>query len=152
MAPFIALVTVSLIARIVGFIGVDYVNSWPKALAVGLAAMFILTASAHFKQPRRDGLIAIVPPRIPYAKLMVTITGVLELVGAAGLLTSPSWIPGARIAAALGLGVLMIGMFPANIYAARKARHSHAPRTPLALRTVLQIVFLGCAAVVAGFT
>ncbi|MCC3314366.1 hypothetical protein [Nocardia africana] len=30
---------------------------------VGLAAMFLLTASAHFLRPRRDALIAMVPVR-----------------------------------------------------------------------------------------
>lgn len=152
MAPLIALTVVSLIARVLGFVGVDYLSSWPKALAIGLAAMFLLTASAHFKQPRRDGLIAIVPPKIPHAGLLVTVTGVLELAGAAGLLVPPSWIPGIRVAAAVGLATLMIAMFPANVFAARESRHPHAPSTPLTLRTVLQILFIGAAAVVAAST
>ena len=43
MAVFITLVLVSLAARVVGWLGVDYVDSWPRAIAVGLAAMFVMT-------------------------------------------------------------------------------------------------------------
>jgi hypothetical protein len=52
-------------ARIVGWLGVDYVDTWVKAIAVGLAAMFVLTGVAHFVPPLRGSLIAIVPPRLP---------------------------------------------------------------------------------------
>ena len=44
----------------------------------------------------------------------MTVTGVLELLGAAGLL-----LPATRVAAAVCLLVLMLAMFPANVYAAR---------------------------------
>src|SRR5690606_25233910 len=65
MAPLLTLLLVTLLARGVGALGVGYVATWPDAVAVGLAAMFLLTASAHWTQPRRDGLIAIVPPSLP---------------------------------------------------------------------------------------
>ena len=48
MAPLIALLAGSVVARIVGWAGVDYVDNWTKAIAVGLAAMFVLTGVAHF--------------------------------------------------------------------------------------------------------
>ena len=78
MAPLITLVLVTLLARGVGALGVEYVATWPGAVAVGLAAMFLLTASAHWTQPRRDGLIAMVPPALPRPALLVTVTGVLD--------------------------------------------------------------------------
>ena len=65
MAPFIALVLGTLAARLVGWLGVDYVDSWPAAIAVGLAAMFVVTGIAHFVNPLRRDMIAIVPPRLP---------------------------------------------------------------------------------------
>ncbi|MGH3541525.1 MAG: DoxX family protein, partial [Mycobacterium sp.] len=48
MAPLITLLASSIVARIVGWLGVAYVDSWIKAIAVGLAAMFVLTGVAHF--------------------------------------------------------------------------------------------------------
>jgi len=89
MAIIISLVLGTLGARLVGWLGVDYVDSWPQAAAVGLAAMFVMTGVAHFVPAMHRDMIAIVPPRLPAAGALVTITGVLELVGAAGLLYPP---------------------------------------------------------------
>lgn len=144
MAPLLTLVLVTLIARGVGALGVTYVATWPDAVAVGLAAMFLLTASAHWTQPRRDGLIAMVPPPLPRPDLLVTVTGVLEVAGAVGLL-----IPATRVPAAICLGVLLLVMFPANVRAARGADLPAAARTPLLPRTAMQILFVGAAALVA---
>jgi len=145
MVPAITLVVVTLAARLSGWLGWSYTESWAAATAVGLAAMFVLTGVAHFAQPRRDGLIAIVPPRLPAPGLLVTITGILELLGAVGLL-----IPSTRVVAAASLFLLMLAMFPANVYAAGAKRSEHAPSTPLLPRTALQVLFLAGAAVVAA--
>jgi len=133
----------TLAARIVGRLGVDYVDTWPAATAVGLAVMFVVTGTAHFVDPLRRDLIAIVPPRLPAPALLVGITGVLELLGAAGLLYPPT-----RAAAAIGLGVMMLAMFPANVYAARMPDPPASMTTRLPLRTVEQVVFVGAALVV----
>ena len=144
MAPLITLLLGSIVARIVGWLGVDYVNSWTTAVAVGLAAMFVVTGVAHFAPPMRRDLIAIVPPRLPAPGLLVTITGVLELLGAAGLL-----LPATRVAAAGCLLVLMLAMFPANIYASRMPEPPESMTTRLSLRTATEVVFLIAAIVVA---
>ena len=121
----------------------DYVGSWPAAIAVGLAAMFLVTGIAHFVNPLRRDLIAIVPPRLPAPGLLVTVTGVLELLGAVGLLYPPT-----RVAAAISLGVMMLAMFPANVYASRMPSPPKSMTTQLPLRTVEQVVFVGAALVV----
>jgi uncharacterized membrane protein len=144
MAPLIALIVATLAARSIGWLGVGYVNSWIAALSVGLAAMFVLTGFSHFALPLRRDLIAIVPPRLPAPGLWVTITGVLELLGAAGLL-----LPATRTAAAICLGVLMLAMFPANVYAARMPDPPKSMTTRLPLRTAIQVVFLAVAVAVA---
>jgi uncharacterized membrane protein len=143
MAVIVTLVLGTLGARLVGWLGVDYVDSWPQAAAVGLAAMFVMTGAAHFVPAMRRDMIAIVPPRLPAAELLVTITGVLELVGAAGLLYPPT-----RVAAAACLFVLMLVMFPANIYASRMPNPPKSMTSRLDVRTVEEIVFLGAAVVV----
>jgi uncharacterized membrane protein len=143
MAVIVTLLLGTLAARLAGWLGVDYADSWPAAIAVGLAAMFVMTGVAHFVNPLRRDMIAIVPPRLPSPGLLVTVTGVLELIGAAGLLFPPS-----RIAAAVCLFVLMLVMFPANVYAARMPNPPKSMNTRLGLRTVEQIVFVGAALVV----
>jgi uncharacterized membrane protein len=151
MAPLVALVLGTFIARVIGWLGVDYVDGWASAIAVGLALMFLVTGIAHFVNPLRRDLIAIVPPRLPalgpiapdVRSLLVTVTGVLELVGAAGLLYPPT-----RAAAAVALGVMMLAMFPANVYASRMPSPPKSMTTRLSLRTVEQTVFVGAALVV----
>nr|WP_090339288.1 DoxX family protein [Mycolicibacterium malmesburyense]CRL67507.1 hypothetical protein CPGR_00469 [Mycolicibacterium malmesburyense] len=143
MAVLITLILGTLGARVVGWLGVDYVASWPSAVAFGLAAMFALTGIAHFVNPLRRDMIAIVPPRLPAPAALVTVTGVLELVGAAGLLYPPT-----RVAAAVCLFVLMIAMFPANVYASRMPNPPKSMTTRLDLRTAEQVVILGAALVI----
>jgi uncharacterized membrane protein len=144
MAVFLMLVLSSLAARVIGWLGVDYVDSWPSAIAVGLAAMFVMTGVAHFVQPLRRDMIAIVPPRLPAPAHLVTITGVLELLGAVGLLLPPT-----RVAAAVCLLLLMLAMFPANVYASRMPNPPKSMTSKLSLRSAQEIVFLAAAVVVA---
>lgn len=53
MQPLIVLVVVSAAIRLIGWFGPEGLDSWPKAVSIGLAAMFALTGSAHFIQRRR---------------------------------------------------------------------------------------------------
>jgi uncharacterized membrane protein len=144
MAPFITLLVGSLAARIVGWLGVGYVDGWAAAIAVGLSAMFVLTGIAHFAPPLRADLVAIVPPRLPAPGLLVTVTGVLELLGAVGLL-----LPATRVAAAVCLLALMLAMFPANVYASRMPDPPTSMTTRLSVRGTTEIVFLAAAVAVA---
>jgi uncharacterized membrane protein len=67
----------------------------------------------------------------------VTLTGVLQLAGAIGLL-----IPATRPLAALALIVLLAAMFPANAYAAGAGLTLRGrPVTLFAQRLAIQIVF-----------
>ena len=144
MAPLIALLAGTATARIVGLLGVDALDGWHPALRVGLALMFLLTGAAHFASRRAD-LIAMVPPALPRPGLLVTLTGVLELVGALALL-----VPATARGAAAGLALLMLAMFPANVSAARRRLTlAGRPVTPLAARTALQVVFVAAALAIA---
>lgn len=137
MAPLIVLTSVTLLLRVLGVVGVRGLAGWRPALRGGLAAMFTLTGVSHFVGMRAD-LIAMVPPALPWPELLVTLTGVLELAGAAALLhrrTAP-W-------AAAGLAALLLAMFPANVYAAVAGLSlGGSPAMALLPRTLLQIVFL----------
>jgi uncharacterized membrane protein len=86
----------------------------------------------------------IVPPQLPAPGLMVTLSGVPEFLGAVGLL-----VPTTRAAAAVCLLLLMLAMFPANIYAARMPNPPTSMTTQLPLRTAEEVIYLAAAIVVA---
>lgn len=135
MAPLVILVVVTLALVGLRAVGVTRVPTWPFAVRCGVAAMFVATGLAHFIGMREE-LIAMVPPAIPAPGLVITVTGVLELAGAAGVLwrrTAP-W-------AAAGLTAMLVGMFPANVYAAEKGL-SPSFGDALLPRTLMQLVFL----------
>jgi len=144
--PFLVLLTITLLTRAIGAVGVTALENWILCLRTGLAAMFLLTASAHWGKRRQD-LIAMVPPAFPRPDLIITITGFLEMFGAIGLL-----VPATASVAAGCLAVLLVAMFPANVRAAREnLTLDGKAATPLLLRTVLQIIFVG-SLIAAGFS
>lgn len=147
MAPLITLVTVTLICRVLGSLGISYVSTWPSATAVGLAVMFVMTGTAHFVEPKRSQFIAMVPEPLP-GPLLVAVTGVLEIVAAVALLIPPGFLP-IRQAAAWGSVVLLITLFPANVHAAQLGPESGVPRTDLWVRTPIQTLFIAAALIIA---
>jgi uncharacterized membrane protein len=145
MTPFIVLLASFLLFRGLLSRVVPAFRSHATALRWALAVMFLLTASAHFGA-RRPDLVRMVPPIFPDPALLVTLTGIAEMLGAVGLL-----LPRVAPWAAGGLALLLLAMFPANVYAAREALQiGGAPVTPLVPRTALQVVFLA-AVLWAGF-
>jgi len=126
--------------RGLGALGVDVFSTWQVSVAWALAAMFGFTASAHFTKTKED-LIAMVPKAFPNPRFMVYLTGVLEVLGAIGLL-----VPATRTLAALGLVLLLVAMFPANVGAAMKGTKLRGKSpTPLWLRAPMQLLFVGMA-------
>jgi uncharacterized membrane protein len=110
------------------------------ALRFALAAMFGFTALSHFLPRTRPDLIRMVPPVLPAPGLLVSITGLLELAGAIGLVLPPF----ARMAA-LALTALLLALFPANIHADRAGLQIAGRRaTPLRYRLPLQLFWIGC--------
>ena len=92
--PFIVLVIATLLLKAIGAAGVTLLNDWTWCLRGGLALMFLLTASAHWGKRRAD-LVAMVPGVFPRPDLMVSATGVLEILGAMRLLI-PAIAPSPR--------------------------------------------------------
>ena len=138
MAPLIVMISTCLVARAAGVIGPGIATTWQDALRVGLACMFLFTAVSHFHPRTRTELIQMVPPLFPAAAPLVTVTGLLELLGAAGLLLSRT-----RSVAAYGLVALLVAMFPANVHAARaRLQIAGRPASPLALRLPLQLFWI----------
>jgi uncharacterized membrane protein len=141
MAPLIVLVLATLASRLIGRLGFEPLASWPAATRAGLALMFLFTAFAHFG-PMREDLVRMVPPSVPAPELVVTLTGVCEVLGAIGLL-----VPRTRRAAAIALIAFLLAVLPANVHAATAGVPLRgSPPTPLVPRILLQVLFVGLVA------
>ncbi|OMF80233.1 DoxX family protein [Paenibacillus glucanolyticus] len=137
MAPLAAMLVSLILFRTLGWAGWDYMNDWVISLRFAVAIMFLVAASAHWGRLRGD-LIAMMPPRIPNAQILISLTGILEIAGAILLL-----IPATAMAASTGLALMLLAMFPANIYAAhKKLTLGGKPVTPIGARVIMQMLFL----------
>jgi uncharacterized membrane protein len=146
MIPLYVLVADFVLFLLLGHFGVLYFQAGQHALRAALGIMFLLTASAHWGR-RRPDLIAMVPASFPNAPMMVTFTGIAEIAGAVGL-----QIPAVAPFAAMSLFVMLIAIFPANVFAARHLLSVGGRSVPaLVPRTLIQIIFL-VALWVAAFT
>ena len=144
MFPAIVLLLSFAVLRCLGLLGVTALDNWDTPLRGALCAMFLLTASAHWGRGRPD-LIRMVPPVFPSPGMIVSTTGVLEILGAVGLL-----IPATARSAATCLAVLLVAMFPANIRAAKeRLTILGRPATAIILRGAIQVIFVGALLVIA---
>ncbi len=137
MIPLVVLVVLLVALDLAGRLGVPFAWGWWTALRLALCGMFLLTASAHWGKRRLD-LVRMVPPVFPRPDLLVTLTGVLEILGALGLL-----LPYTARLAGLGLCLLLFCLFPANVRAAReKLAIAGRPVPALLPRAAIQVVFV----------
>jgi uncharacterized membrane protein len=99
--------------------------------------LFIAAGALHFVRP---GMYQqIVPPQLGHAPELVAISGLAEIAGGLGLM-----IPRTRRAAGIGLIVLLLAVWPANIYMAVEANHfaTVGPAWALWARVPLQVVLI----------
>jgi len=143
----VLLVAPSLGFRLLGALGVDRFATWRVSAAHGLAIMLVGTGAAHFMpegvtvMPSHTDLVAMVPPFVPFPSPAVYLTGVLELLGALGLVVTRT-----RPAAGLCLAALFVVMLPANIHAAvADVPLNGEQATPLWFRIPEQAVFVAVA-------
>lgn len=139
MAPLVVMLVSWLLFRGLGAAGLLASASSVEALRLALGVMFLFTAASHFAPRTRPDLVRMVPPVFPQPGLLVTLTGVSELAGAVGLL-----LPRFASLAAWCLAVLLVAMFPANVYADTQALQIAGRRaTPMAIRLPMQLFWIG---------
>ena len=108
------------------------------AKRVGVAIIFLwflIGGIAHFTATQLE--MSIVPPYIPWPRAAVLVSGVFELLGAAGLLYPPT-----RRAAGVGLFTLTMAVTPAHIYMLQRPELFAVPYWALILRLPLQAALL----------
>jgi uncharacterized membrane protein len=101
-----------------------------------LVALPLVVSGVLLHFLRMSVTASIIPPAFPARPLLVLLTGVFEVAGAIGL-----FVPGARRPAALWIAIMMVAVFPANIYAAGKVVGGlQFPGVPV--RLTMQIVYV----------
>jgi uncharacterized membrane protein len=81
-------------------------------IGIGLfVSIFLVSGFLHFFYPAP--YVRIMPPMLPWPLALVRISGAAEILGGAGL-----FLRKFRRAAAYGLTLLLIAVFPANVYMA----------------------------------
>lgn len=103
-------------------------STWPQRL---LGAFFLTTGVLHFVNPQTFENIT--PDYLPAHLALVLISGAAEVAGGLGLLMSRT-----RRAAGVGLILLLIAIFPANIGMAVNAEDHSIPEPLLWARLPLQ--------------
>jgi uncharacterized membrane protein len=105
-------------------------------LLILMASLFAFSGTMHFLHPAP--FLKIMPSYLPSHELLVCLSGCLEILGAILLL-----IPQTRTFAGIGLILLLIAVFPANInMAVNKINFGWIPEYALWLRLPLQLVMI----------
>lgn len=103
-----------------------------------LAGIFIFAGVMHFVIPA--SYVGIMPPWLPRHRELVYLSGALEIAGGVGLLIGRT-----RRAAGIGLILLLIAVWPANLQMVLDARAAGRPawhQALLWLRLPLQLVLI----------
>lgn len=106
-----------------------------RALRWLAAILFVGAGLNHFRNPAM--YVSIIPPGFPSPRLLVFVSGVAEVAGGLGLLVRPL-----RRAAGWGLVLLLVAVFPANVYMALYPERFHLPPWIAWARLPLQGVFV----------
>lgn len=100
-----------------------------------LAALFLMAGIAHFRNPKF--FLKITPPWVPAPATINIIVGIIEIILAVGIL-----IPNIKTYAAWGMIILLILVFPANIYHFQKSLKKGKHVTPTLIRLPFQFLFI----------
>ena len=114
-------------------------SRWRSAALIAVVLWFSIGGLAHFVFT--DIEARIVPPSLPWPRVIVLVSGAFELLGAAGMV----W-PRSRRLAAVGLLLLTVAVTPAHFYMLQHAELFDVPYWALLLRLPLQLGVLAAIA------
>ncbi|MGD0525441.1 MAG: hypothetical protein ABSE49_09870 [Polyangiaceae bacterium] len=114
-------------------------NPWQGRLRIVLGVGMVAVGITHFASPRF--FVSIVPSLLPAPLVLVLVSGFFEVLGGVGL-----FVPRARRAASVGLVLLYLAVFPANInMVVHPELGGGVPVWVLWLRLPLQMLFIAWA-------
>ncbi|RHX82045.1 DoxX-like family protein [Leptospira yasudae] len=100
-----------------------------------MAILYIFAGVMHFVLPKF--YLRIMPPYIPSPKFVVYFSGVVEIALGAMLL-----VPETKQLGAWGVILLLIAVFPANLYHYQSRRKTDPPKWALLLRLPIQLLLI----------
>jgi len=108
----------------------------PQLLLRIVVALPLLLSAVILHFLRRNEATAMIPPVVPSPIFFVLFTGVLEIAGAIGL-----FVPKTRRSAALWIAILMVCVFPVNVFVAGQTVGGlRMPSVPV--RLAMQVVYI----------
>lgn len=103
-------------------------------LRIAAAAPLLASGVVHILRPAL--YLPLIPPPFPRAVWFAGLTGIPELLGAAGL-----FVPRTRRAAAVCLSIYMVAIFPANVFVAGQTIGGF-PMPSVPVRTAMQAAYI----------
>ena len=101
--------------------------------AVAIGVFYVAAGVTHFAATQL--YLRAVPAYLPAPRALVLVSGVAEIAGGVGVM-----VPGTRQAAAWGLVLLLLAVFPANVWMAmHPERFAEIPQWALWARLPLQV-------------
>lgn len=113
-----------------------------KAARIGLSVMFVFTGLSHFVYTK--GMAMMLPPFLPFKRIIIYITGIIEIILALGIFSNKKRLTG------LLAGIFLIAVLPCNIYAAClqvnivTAKYDGEGLFSLLYRVPIQFFFIYC--------
>jgi uncharacterized membrane protein len=113
MTVFLIIIILAIILQTAAVIGLNPQKNFRDNARVATGIAFIFTGVSHFLIPGK--FMEMMPPFLPAPEFLIYLSGVFEILGGIGLMIS-----GTKKLATMGLILLLLAVFPANIYVALK--------------------------------
>lgn len=113
MTVFFLIIILTIILQAAAKVGINPQKAFRDNARLATGATFVFTGISHFVIPEK--FLEMMPLFLPAPLFLVYLSGVFEILGGIGLT-----IPKTARLAAFGLILLLLAVFPANIYVALK--------------------------------
>jgi uncharacterized membrane protein len=111
MTVFLIIIILAIILQTAAKIGINPQKNFRANARIATGIAFIFTGVSHFMIPEK--FMEMMPPFLPAPVFLIYLSGIFEILGGIGLI-----IPATKHLAAIGLILLLLAVFPANIYVA----------------------------------
>ena len=111
MTVFFMIIVLAIILQLAAAAGLNPLKAFRDNARLATGAAFIFTGVSHFLIPEK--FMEMMPPFLPAPLFLIYLSGVFEILGGIGLMFSKT-----KRAATAGLILLLLAVFPANVYVA----------------------------------
>src|SRR5690349_12944449 len=111
MTVFFIIIILAILLQLAAKINFNPVKTFRENARIATGMAFVFTGFSHFFIPGK--FMEMMPPFLPAPIFLIYLSGVFEILGGIGLMISSTQ----RVAAS-GLILLLLAVFPANIYVA----------------------------------